>query len=60
MNSTTAVGLGVLYIVAAATLAVGYVLNIVSLITTAETTGWIIARTAGIVIPFVGGVLGWF
>lgn len=46
--------------VSAVALGAGYVMNIVSLVTATETTGWIVARAFGIAVPFLGGVLGWF
>lgn len=51
------IGVYAALIVAAAT---GYVMNIVTLFTTADTTGEIVTRAAGIFIPFVGAVVGWF
>ncbi len=54
------VGLGM--IIAGIALIVGWVMNIFALfaLTLESPLGWIIGRTIGIFIPFVGGVLGYF
>lgn len=45
-----------------AALVAGYVMNVVALIGSSfePLTGFVVARIVGVVVPFLGAVLGWF